>query len=1419
MPSPDPEADVQRHIEAERAIRAIDGIDDVVVLRVARADAAPMSIAYVVPRCGSPLAAGVVSHAVADLRDGPPMPIACVELRAVPLTRDGEVDMAALLAVEVIDAELMAKWEDAFRRMPGVRDVAVVVEPAAGGGGVVHLSDLLPGWARRGDAAALVTAPSSADTSASEARRRPALADGGPLEIPADAPRTLAEALVRTAAERGTRGIRIQSDDSEVVLTYAELLDRARRMLTGLRRAGLGPGDRAILQLSDLEQHLPAFWACILGGIKPVTVAVPIAYDSKNSVARKLVNTWRLLERPAILTTDALRDRLAESADAIGLHGFQPIVVARLLAHEPAADLHPSVPDDVAFFQLSSGSTGMSKCIQIRHGGVVAHIHGSRQHLGLGPEDVTLNWLPMDHVVPLLMYHVKDVYLGIEQIQVAGAAILGDPLRWLDLIDRHRVTHTWSPNFGFKMLADALAHAAGRRWDLSCVKGFLNAGEQVTEPVVRDFLARVAPFGAGASTMQPAFGMAEVCTAMTYDNHFDLDGSVHRFAKASLGGVLRRPAPGEPSVAFVDCGPVVRGVQIRIADRGNTVLSEGVIGRLQIKGPVVTPGYLNNPAANAEAMLPDGWFNTGDLGFIWNGRLTITGREKELIIVNGANFYCYEIEDIAAEVPGVLPTFAAACGIDDAATGTEALAVFFVHDESIGAGLLDVVASLRRAIASQAGLSPAYVVPLPRDEFPKTTSGKIQRGQLKRALLEGEFDATLKALDLAVGNANTIPDWFHRTVWRPRQPTPPAAPVDGVRLLLTDRHGLGAQMAASWRSAGHRSVLVEAAAGFRKVDVDHYEVDAADAAGFERIVDDVTRGAARVALVAHLWAYGEAEDAAASGLEELFRMGGYGLPPLVRALGRVQGAHPVRVLAISTHACGAAAGDDVLAGRAALTGLARTLRLEMPWIDCRHVDVSPGPPTSHLADALREADEGSTDVQVAYRGGVRLVSRLAQLDLSAAPAAPPPFVRGGAYLLTGGLGGVGRELAKHLLERYEARLLIVGRTSLGSDRDPAADSDEAARVSALAELRQLSGSVRYACVDVADEAALRDAVERAAAEWQRGLDGVFHLAGVFHERMLADETPEGLASALRSKAGGAAVLHRLVEDRPNALFVTFSSAYGCCGGFAAGAYAAANAFLDGFVHWQRRRSGLRSVSVAWTMWDGIGMSRGYGAQAAAARGFRLISAEQGLNSLLAVLHRDVPHAVVGVDPDARAVQHMFETDRPGAQRLVAYVAGPSGSADASPGTVLDRVGRQSRCAWRAIDRVPRTARGAVDRRALANAARGVTAEQVEPRTDLEEVVMAAWREALKQSGLSVHDNFFELGGTSFLAGQIAGRLRTTLGTAIVSTQMFQYPTIAAQAAFLAGDGGASVAMVDSQTQGAARREAVKRLRRGPRARG
>jgi NAD(P)-dependent dehydrogenase (short-subunit alcohol dehydrogenase family) len=894
---------------------------------------------------------------------------------------------------------------------------------------------------------------------------------------------------------------------------------------------------------------------------------------------------------------------------------------------------------------------------------------------------------------------------------------------------------------------------------LSSVKSFMNAGEQVTLPVVREFLRATAPFGVRERAMQPSFGMAEVCTCMTYQTRYSEATGVRRVLKSSLGGQLQLiDREDERAAAFIDLGPPIPGIQIRIADEGGRALPEGRIGRFQIRGTSVTPGYFRNDQANDEAFAGDGWFDSGDLGFLLDGRLTLTGRAKETIIVRGANFYCYEIEDVVNRVKGVEPTWAAACAVGDAGSGTEGVAVFYVPRGAGSDPVIDAqqLKAIRAEVTSNLGLSPQYVIPIGRDQFPKTTSGKIQRTRLKERLDAGEYDGLVKRIDLALENANTLPSWFFRKVWRPREVLKASYLSGQTVLILLDADGLGRGLSERLRRAGVRAVEVETGHEFMRVSADAFRVDPRSVISWSRVFD-AAMPVACVLDLSDLQAFRTSNHAVQDSVARATS-----LLTIIRALATSRSARgdddAVRFLV----ACGSETSDDQGFGRTQLAALLRTLAFELPWLNTRQVEL----PAMNRERALERMSSELTDLsserEVKYRGDGRFVPRLERLDVET-PA--PPIASDRLYAISGGSGGIGTLLARRLASDYRARLLLIGRSSPETVAD------------AITSLEAFHDRIHYAPVDICDREALESEVARAERLFGSPLAGVFHLAGTYHERLLLDEMAAGLEDALRPKLLGGLNLARLLQDRGGGLFVAFSSLNGSFGGFGVGAYSAASRSLEELCD-QLRQAGLRSYCLEWSLWHQVGMSGGRdSAGAAAARGYLSISPERGVTSCLAMLRRAPGHHLIGLDSSRPAVRRLLDRESEPVQILASYYEGEPGLVAGEP--IADRFGTESRCELVALPELPRDAAGRLDPGRLTQTGltpRGTVHE--EPRGEIEERLAAIWREVLTISRLGRHDDFFELGGHSLAATQVVARLGAAFGVDLSVSDLFSARTLA-----------------------------------------
>jgi acyl-CoA synthetase (AMP-forming)/AMP-acid ligase II len=1229
--------DLCRRIDLEDVLLAGGDVADCVVLDRATVTgvAAPgpstvVTVAYVVPPPAAALDA-VRCRVTDQLEDRPDgrqdraAAIAVVLVRRIPRDPDGTADLATLTALPMLtDADLQIAAE---RGQPVERCPAPI--PAS----ILRLSDL---DAPAGPAAAAgqaslanpVEALPQAIPAAGAQGVQPALVEGPPLEVLADDPVTVTQAIIESADRFGDRGVRVLTRGGEEFIGYPDLLARGRRVLAGLHARGLRPGSAAVVLVPTLTDYFPAIWGCLLGGIVPLTVSSPPTFDQRGAVLDKLLHAWQALGRPLIVTdegTAAVVDALAKLYDE---PAAEAVTVQRLMAGEPSDDVFPAEPSDVAMYTLSSGSTGRSKVIRVTHRAIVENAVAQRQRGLVHAGDVTFNWLPYDHVVPKLMFLLRDVVLGCDGVHAPTSYVVGQPLRWLEVLERYRVAHSWAPNFGYRMVADALRAEPGRQFDLTGVRTLVNAGEQCMPAVIRDFLARTEPFGLAGDNIANEWGMAETGTCATR-KYFDEPGSVRRISKASLGGPLREAGGDTDDTAcieFMSMGTPAAGVRLRVTGGDGQILPEGYIGNLQAHCTRLTPGYYDNPAANREAFTADGWLDTGDLAFILDGEVVITGRSKELIVINGDKHFCHEIEDVCGDLAGVRRGLVAACGVPDARLGTEVLAVFFVPADA--AEPAEVVERVRVAVATRLQLAAGYILPISEADFPRTTSGKIQRAALVRRLAAGEFDEFLAP-------AKAVPECVYTPTWQAGEPRPGAGqPGGGVTLILADDLGLADHLAAESADIADAGSSIVVRRGATPVD-------------WSALRADLDRRGVRLDTVLYLRSYLETPDPAGdrAAVYDAAARCGAELVACCAAFLRPDDPAPPRLVTVSRQLYRVTGTEQGCYPAALTAAVAGTVSREVPAAIVRHVDLA-GASIVDDAETLRQAryDRNATATVTAWRDG-RPYTR-AVVPVPEPAQGRDALVRGGSYLVAGGAGGIGGYLLGELAERYGARFLVLGRSVLGR--------------SGLADVP--GGSVRYRVADLLDADAVRAAVEEAEARWGRPLDGVLHLADRYRMRTLAEEDPADWAPAGVAKVAGTLNLLDLVRTRPGAHLIVFTSLLGWVPTAGCAAYGAGNAFADALAEH------CGQTSLAWGLWHGTGINRDNPYEAVVTRrGVRSLTPAQGALLTRLALRQGRGGYAVGLDvagPETRG--WLATADDLALETLVRKGAGPAETADLAP---------------------------------------------------------------------------------------------------------------------------------------------------------
>jgi acyl-CoA synthetase (AMP-forming)/AMP-acid ligase II/NADP-dependent 3-hydroxy acid dehydrogenase YdfG len=1147
----------------------------------------------------------------------------------------------------------------------------------------------------------------------------------------------------------------------------------------GLRRLVLRPGDKAVFQLDEAEDFTTAFWGCVLGGVVPVPLSVPPSYAAAPAFVDKLQNVWKMLKGPVVISEGAVAADLRALASTNGLHDLRVHTVSELIDGPADTHWHEPAPEDLAVLLLTSGSTGVPKAVMQSHAALLHRSAATRQMLGLTSEDVILNWLPLDHVGGIVMMSALAVFLRCEQVNGATSAVLQDPLKWLDWIQRYRVTKSWAPNFAFALVNARADEIASRRWDLSTVRVLINAGEAVVAKTARRFLSLLAPYGLSPGAMHPVWGMSETSSGVTFSTDFTVGTT-------------------SDDDLFVDVGAPVPGFAMRIVDAAGRLVPERTIGSLQVSGPSVTTGYYENPIANAESFTADGWFKTGDLGVMRDGRLTITGREKDVIIINGLNHYSHEIEKIVEDTPGVEVSFTAAFAVRTPGSNTDQLAICFGPSPAVTGdeALANLLRDIRTRVAQQIGVQPTYLLPVHRGEIPKTAIGKIQRAELARRLKAGDFDERLRRVDVLLGNANTIPDWFAQRVWRPRRLDVSPRQRRGVLVFLDDA-GIGTRAIAALAAAGADCVTVTRGHTFGRLGRWAYAVPPSDAASYRRLLDEVERDGVPVDTLLHCWT-SDVRPAIESvaALEAAQDDGLFSFLALGSAIAG-RDPHPHLTILAASRQSQVVADSDPAGPHATAPGVLKTLPQELAGITCRHVDLDSAASIDAAAETIiDELNALDNETEVAYRQGVRYVSRLAPIDLTAPSSGGLPVKHGGCYVITGGLGALGSMVARELLERFNARLLLLGRTRIDETPSAGAAQERASRLEAL----QAAGSVVYEAVDIADAAALASVVDRARCTWQQDLDGIVHLAGQYDERLMADETPAHALAEIRAKLSGTWALRQLVAGRSDALFIAFSSVNGFFGGFSAAAYSAGNAYLDASAEAERRR-GAPAASFAWSLWDDVGMSAGYAMKdLSRARGYLPIGMSEGHASFCAALRSVQGHVLIGVDLASPHMRKFAEAAPHPVQQIVVTLR------DKAPESV-DRV-----ASLRLQDDFGHDIAADIQREAhVAAEASGAPRHPTEaPLTDLEQAIARIWQQVLCVAVVDPDSNFFEMGGTSLLMAQAHRRMSDVFGAQLVMTDLFRYPTVRALCRYLTANGHADSAAHVDRERGRRRRKILRR---------
>ncbi len=568
--------------------------------------------------------------------------------------------------------------------------------------------------------------------------------------------RTLVDILkaVRIRKDIGVTFIDNSSDKD--FLSYQELYVSAHMGLHFLQNSGLKPGDELVFQIEDNKSFVIIFWSCILGGIIPI----PLTVGQNEEHRQKLFKVWATLKNPCLIgSADALMALKAFATHKQLLDQFTTIEANTLnadgvLTSRENGKLYSPSDNDIAFIQFSSGSSGMPKGVVLTHRNLIANMDAISSAAKYGKSDSLISWMPLTHDMGVIGFHLNPVYSGIPHFIISTSLFIRRPSIWLEKASIHKVTVLCSPNFGYKYV---LKHCkeSDYNWDLSAVRIIYNGAEPISFSLATTFLTALAKYGLQPHAMCPVYGLAEATLAVSISNPKGMiQGLEVDRNSLEIGDKIVLSSNG---VYFVNVGTPVKYCQLRIAGCTNDSLADETVGHIQIRGVNVTGCYYNTDAIS-KVLDGDGWLDTGDLGFISNGSLYVTGRAKDIIFVNGQNYYPHDIERIAEAIEGIDLNRIAVVGCWNAEIEKEEVIAFVFHRGHIDK-FLPVVKDLRTLISKEVGIQIQHILPV--SEIPRTTSGKLQRFKLLDDYKHGSLDQVkrevAKALQGSESSDTSIP--------------------------------------------------------------------------------------------------------------------------------------------------------------------------------------------------------------------------------------------------------------------------------------------------------------------------------------------------------------------------------------------------------------------------------------------------------------------------------------------------------------------------------------------------------------------------------------------------------------------------------------------------------------------------------------
>ncbi|MFL2482106.1 MAG: non-ribosomal peptide synthetase [Woeseiaceae bacterium] len=518
---------------------------------------------------------------------------------------------------------------------------------------------------------------------------------------------------------------------------FDEFADEVYKCLGFFQNHGIKIKDEVVINTKSNHKFLIAFWAAILGGMIPIPVAVGVGDEHK----RKLLKILNRLKNPTLITDDKVQERLMSFIESNDEHtdlidSIENSVIN--IESSQNGQIYTSREEDIAFIQYSSGSTSEPKGITLTHKNLVTNISAIAKGLNLQSSDIGISWMPLTHDMGLIGTHMTLFSYGLSQIIMDTDLFIKKPLMWLQQTSKYRASILTSPNFGYKHLLKIHERRPLKDIDLSSVRLLINGAESISVSLCNEFLEKMKVFGLKKETMFPVYGLAEATLGVSFPETGKVFDFINLDRKSLINeGLCIESKSKNNKFLFMMHGKPIEDCDYRIVDDKGEEVPGNNVGNIVIKGDNVTKSIYQDKELSKNLYDKDGWLETGDCGAICNDQLIITGRKKELIIVNGQNYFPNDIEDVIIRGGSFDLGKIVAVGAINPEDTNDQLVVFVLYRSDLNT-FKSIAEEIRRIVIQHLGIEIDYVIPIKK--IPKTTSGKIQRTILSNNFIDGIYN-------------------------------------------------------------------------------------------------------------------------------------------------------------------------------------------------------------------------------------------------------------------------------------------------------------------------------------------------------------------------------------------------------------------------------------------------------------------------------------------------------------------------------------------------------------------------------------------------------------------------------------------------------------------------------------------------------